>query len=115
MNKMTLVGTGACSSDMLWGFMEKDPAKLQAAYAQFETYDLKKTTFALVSTRDEKPAYEFLLKKGWVDMGFYAGNSNGEMHLMARGMKRTVTENPVKKAIRKRVRLPLSRLRKKIV
>lgn len=113
METFKLVGTGACSSQMLMGFWEKNPAKLEALYRDAMEHRVN-TTFALVSKRDEKPAYEFLLKKGWVDVGYYTGNSNGEMHLMTLGMTPIAGENPVKKAIRTKVRAPLTRGRRRV-
>jgi hypothetical protein len=103
--------SGACSSDMIYGFFGTKE-EIARAYADAEVR-FRKTTFALVSARDEKPAYEFLLEKGWKDTAYYTGNSNGEMHLMVLGMEPVLKESSIKKVIRKRVKPPLSRLRRR--
>lgn len=112
MDMFKLINTGACSSDMLQNFRYDNKAACEAAYNQVVEY-FKKTTFALVSAHNEKVAYEFLLEKGWKDTGYYTGNSDGEMHLLVKGMKLVATEPKIRKVIRKRVKLPLSRVRRK--
>lgn len=76
---------GVCSSNMLLNFWKRDKAKLEAQYTQAMEY-AKKTTLALVSATREKPAYEFLLSKGWHDAGQYHGNDHGDIHLMTLGI-----------------------------
>jgi len=74
----------ACSANILTGFWSNTESLLEAEYQQAMAF-ANKIVMALVSKTDERAAFDFLLRKGWKDLGRYSGNSNHEMHLLVHG------------------------------